>query len=496
MKIICSINGCDGSGKTTQVNIFETKKIKGLKTIYGLEKYKGFPKIEGKKLHDWWFKESSINEFCDAMFESLTNRNKDIEKSKENIIIIDKGLINFEARIRATLKIRGYSEKEIEYNIKKSKEKFGFKDIENLKIFIKNDKLNMGKVEEKEYTKIQNALYKKYEKEQILVLKKYLNKFDYIIDYDLGIQKTNKIITNCILSKILSDNTDVTEKQFEKLEKIHEQLTNDESIFYENKNYNAKYENYKLKLIENANKLKKINKKIQIKPINKYKIPVFYKKILESFIKELTENVDGLELVLIHGSAGRECMHTNWSDLDIIIGLEKYRFSEIDKIASIVEKYKENIKIGTTIYSRLEIESLNVDAKSLYALYQMQNEEILPTIYKNVKIPTITKQNLNEKNMAVLPEAIHKLKRLLYKKQKYDKEAIIKTLNLIMKVVLISNNIFFKSYEEVFMNFAKLYNIEELDIARYLNKKEDIKEDLELIQYAKEVIELLINEEE
>ncbi len=86
-----------------------------------------------------------------------------------------------------------------------------------------------------------------------------------------------------------------------------------------------------------------------------------------------------------------------------------------------------------------------------------------------MKIPVIAHNDLIQKNLMVLPEAIHKLKRLLYSEDTINKESIIKTLNLIMKVVLINNNIFFKSYEEIFHNFAKLYDIEEFDIAKHLN---------------------------
>ena len=108
-----------------------------------------------------------------------------------------------------------------------------------------------------------------------------------------------------------------------------------------------------------------------------------------------------------------------------------------------------------------------------------------------MKIPVIAHNDLIQKNLMVLPEAIHKLKRLLYSEDTINKESIIKTLNLIMKVVLINNNIFFKSYEEIFHNFAKLYDIEEFDIAKHLNMQKE--KDYDLINYAKKVIEILIN---
>ena len=139
----------------------------------------------------------------------------------------------------------------------------------------------------------------------------------------------------------------------------------------------------------------------------------------------------------------------------------------------------------------ISIESLNVDAKTLYALYLMQNDYILPVFIKDIDIIEISKEDLISKNLAVLPESIHKLKRLLYKNSEIDRQSIIKTLNLIMKAILINNNIFLRSYEEIFSTFAELYKIEKIDIAKYLNKEKMNEE--ELLSFAKKVIEIIIN---
>ncbi|MFQ6943761.1 MAG: hypothetical protein ACLRTR_05080 [Clostridia bacterium] len=126
----------------------------------------------------------------------------------------------------------------------------------------------------------------------------------------------------------------------------------------------------------------------------------------------------------------------------------------------------------------------------------MQRNEILPILYKDIDIPLITHGDLINKNLNVLPEAVHKLKRLLYNEEKVDKETIIKTLNLIMKVILISNNMFGKAYEEIFEKFSNLYNIERFEIEKYLRKENNDQENKQLIKYARKVIELIINKGE
>lgn len=315
MKIICSLNGIDGVGKTTQSNMLEKKYPDLVEAFYGLENYEGFPKKSGKELHSWWFKESTIEEFCDAMYLSLKNRNDEIMKSNRNIIVIDKGIENFEARIKATLRVRGFAHEEIEKNINKSKEKCEFRDIENVKILINKRTMNKDKVQTNSYNKKQIDLYQYYQNEQIMEIIKQQEKFDVSIDYNLGIEKINEQIKRYLISKIIEmkDNSKIDIRNdfiyrgnsikyinFDCIDgnddfrKIYNLLFNIEKLgyvqIYNCKYYVEKYENtekYKKTLLDRAQSNLKINKEIPIKKLADYKIPMFYKKILIDFISEM-----------------------------------------------------------------------------------------------------------------------------------------------------------------------------------------------------------------
>lgn len=126
----------------------------------------------------------------------------------------------------------------------------------------------------------------------------------------------------------------------------YNQTENIQIFNYDNKYCDIKkFENYKEILIEKSKKLPKIENNIKIKELNDYRIPEFYKNIIINFSNELKSEINNLKLILIHGSAGRECMHENWSDLDFIICVEKYNFNEISKIAEIIKSIKIKLRL-------------------------------------------------------------------------------------------------------------------------------------------------------
>jgi len=525
MNIICSISGIDGTGKTTQIEKLKENYPDYIEVIGGLEKYEKFPKLEPQLLHNWWFSESSPNDFCDVMYSCIAERNEEIKKCNKRIVIVDKGWINFDVRIKATLRVKGLSEIESDNLIIDYKKKYNIEDIEDLKFCIISKEFNQKKMNDDNYDVSKQNTYKEYSKLQREYINECVNmkKFDEVLVFEDGIETIFQKIKKHLLDKYIQkiNLSEIKISLLEEMQYIGNSINyiNYSSIKYlfntlddfkninklfdiieERKMNNIQIYNYKIEKqvsIHNFNKLNNYKRDMlpfvtsetyEIKQIEDFKIPDNYKKILlDVFLSINNEFGEKINLFLVHGSAGRECMHEGWSDLDIILVFEKYNFDEIIKLGKFIEKY--NIKVGTTVYSKYEAESLLVDAKTLYSLYLMQKEEIGPSIFKNLKIPEIRYEDLVLKNMQVLPEAIHKLKRLLYT-DKIDAKSIVKTLNLIMKVILINDGIFPKAYEEVFQTFAYRYGVEHFEIGKHLNEE---SEGEKIKEYAKYVIENVVN---
>ena len=194
-------------------------------------------------------------------------------------------------------------------------------------------------------------------------------------------------------------------------------------------------------------------------------------------------------IFMITGSVGIGKIHIGWSDVDILIVVQNYKINDIRKIQSIINELAE-IKIGTTIYSKQEFENNMIDGKTMYSLLNLHYKNICLNYYNNkLKIPEITIDKMKQKHLKLLPDYIHKLKRLVYTED-YDKKILIKTMNLIMKIYVVQKNIIPKGYEDVFDKFSSLYKFKNFDISKELNLNKATKE---FENYAMDFVEFISN---
>ena len=215
-----------------------------------------------------------------------------------------------------------------------------------------------------------------------------------------------------------------------------------------------------------------------------------YKENIMKFYKEIKNILkDKLMLFMVTGSVGIGKIHNGWSDIDILIVTKSYIIDDIKKIQEVIRRLSD-IKIGTTIYSQKEFESNMIDGKTMYSLLNLYRNNLHLNYYNtDLKIPAVTLDMMKQKHLALLPDYVHKLKRLVYI-NKYDKKTIIKTMNLIMKIYVVQKNIIPKEYKDVFSKFSYLYNFKEFDILKELNLN-DISKEFE--DYLKKFIEFISN---
>lgn len=224
--------------------------------------------------------------------------------------------------------------------------------------------------------------------------------------------------------------------------------------------------------------------------IDKLNVCDSYKDNIMKFYKEIKNILqDNLMLFMITGSVGIGKIHEGWSDIDILIVTKSYIINDIKKIQEVIIKLSD-IKIGTTIYSQKEFENNMIDGKTMYSLLNLYRNNLHLNYYNTkLKIPVVTLDMMKQKHLELLPDYIHKFKRLVYI-NKYDKKTIIKTMNLIMKIYVVQKNVIPKEYEDVFNKFSYLYNFKKFDISKELNLN-DISKEFE--DYLKKFIEFISN---
>lgn len=213
-----------------------------------------------------------------------------------------------------------------------------------------------------------------------------------------------------------------------------------------------------------------------------------YSNIIDEYVKEVKKQLEHhLSLILIIGSSSSNKVMEGWSDIDVILVIDKYDFNIIDKIKEISNSY--SVKIGTTVYTDKEFLNKNIDPKTYYHLYLLQNGKIdFQYVKDNFNIPIVTFEEIKATHIPYVNWRLHMYKRMFLYDQlnKEQYKSLFKMTYLIMKAKLILNGFFPRNYDEVFKMFSRQYNFKYFDyekfIANYLSDNEDYKK---IYEYAK-----------
>lgn len=143
--MIISISGMDNAGKTTQCQILKAMYPNVFKSILHI---KDMPSFDVKNFDsDWWFKEDNALEFTHTLFKCLKERIDYAKEEKDKIILFDKGTDFYDARIMATLIIKGMTYKKAESFTKEIKKEYLNEDYEDLKLFLESGRYKRSNID-------------------------------------------------------------------------------------------------------------------------------------------------------------------------------------------------------------------------------------------------------------------------------------------------------------------------------------------------------------
>lgn len=204
---------------------------------------------------------------------------------------------------------------------------------------------------------------------------------------------------------------------------------------------------------------------------DKKNIPNEYRQAIKVFRETIyTKFGNKVKLLMLTGSCARECVHGGYSDIDVIMVVEPYDKETRNILNDIVKKIP--IKVGTTIFSEKELQSGELDTKTKYAIYKMEQGDFQPLIYDNMlNLKKYTFDDIKLAYRECMPSELHSLRRTLYENDEKNYDLIFKNLSHIMRNILIQNGIDCLDYHEVYKKFASLYNVPEFDTEEFIKGK-------------------------
>lgn len=436
---IVSLNGIDGCGKTTQIEYLGVGKTPGVFSCYTVKLSDELEKMDKRSFHRWWFRVSTCDEFCDEIYSAISKTLSLIKKTA----ILDKGIATFDARVWATLVIKGLNKLEAYEMIQKKKKQFNLRLNENIRILFKGSKGLKRKADDKQYDENEKNIYSQYLRlqQEFLQWLENIGYFTHVISTDISITETNLQII--------------------------------QAINWETYEYQGRQDTITVEMLG-------LPKKETIIILD----------ILNIIKGEMADKLLG---VLVGGSVSRNQYISGWSDIDFLILVNRYEHKVFENLIQSIEEYNKDVKIGITIFSEYEIDNFLIDAKSMYTLYAYNAGRIQSMIYGEVSEKyKFSLEMLKIKNKAVIPETLHKLKRVLCGEMlEKDQKNIFKLVTLIVKVYLINQyNSFPTSYKSSLELMEYLSGISGLDVERIIEQNEFNG----LKKYVIELIDFLSNE--
>lgn len=213
--------------------------------------------------------------------------------------------------------------------------------------------------------------------------------------------------------------------------------------------------------------------------------------VLTSARKNLT---DSLISIILGGSAGKNQIVENWSDLDFYIFIEDYEIKKISKFYDEICDF--SIHTGVTFYTLQEIQKKIIDNKTKVMFYEKTHYKFNPTIYGKDIIYEIKYHEIESNDTRNIANILHELRRmqlLLETNRTIIEKKYIKKMLVLMKCFLNSYGIFSYGYKKVFCDFKKLVEKQKLDnnnVLTIFSNFDIIYALKELPQYEKKVVEV------
>jgi len=181
-----------------------------------------------------------------------------------------------------------------------------------------------------------------------------------------------------------------------------------------------------------------------------------YQNAEEFFFRNLKKHLPKSSSILLYcvtGSFGLGAPILGWSDIDILLVIDKYSFGFFDAIKKCLHNNKSGIHIGVTYYSLEEFNNKDYckDPKTHHYVNSILTGKYTPRIMDpRINITRVSKDLIKKMDFVDFSKHLHQLKRELINPENYNEKIVYKSLVVLIKIMLRQKDIDFHGYKEVF----------------------------------------------
>jgi len=184
-----------------------------------------------------------------------------------------------------------------------------------------------------------------------------------------------------------------------------------------------------------------------------------YAEVERRFFHSILGKLDQqLKLYCITGSVGRKKALLGWSDIDILLVIDRYDAACFATVGQAIADCNSTLKIGVTLFS---IEEFNCgslkNSRTLLAVNAILDNRLSPRVRApEVRITPVPTALIKQTNRAEFARVLHDLKRELLRLDEYDERKAYKFLVILLKIVLQERDITVDSYDGVLEHASSL----------------------------------------
>ncbi len=189
-----------------------------------------------------------------------------------------------------------------------------------------------------------------------------------------------------------------------------------------------------------------------------------YEQIEERFFNVLYSRLkDRIFLYVLTGSLAEGSIIPGWSDIDVLVGVDRHDRDSFAAVQLALEENKEPVKIGVTVLSHTEAAHPFLKPSRIYDVFSLIASGVYKPRIQNTEIFKIEEQlesTVRAANLAEFGFFLQFLKKgLMQGPDRFNEYEVHKYMTILLKILLREKGIKARSYADVAYNISAISDL-------------------------------------